>query len=344
MGGGGSKCTKQDRIDAKPDVPSDLGVTIAGSRQCAGCSLKLNQTSTTSVLTVSRNKSLLFLYPTVPLSVTFNGTTAVFNLLALYVPSPISVEHTQADAVIHCVSDTIWMYIPLKKSNSGPAVDFLSRIAGALDPATVNGLGIADPQTGMYKNVSVATGLDWSISNLVKGTDPYFTWVNGQLEQYVKSETECDRYIGWRASAGPQVIFFQNPVNVLGDDLDKIRETIGVLPPGEIKLSVSNTLYSPGEAKCPPKLPKLKLPTFKSNSDITEFAVYFAILLIAFLAIVLAVSLAMQTNGPIQYIARGISKVFSWDSSKPPPKAPSTGLTLPAGLPTGLPKLSMLRK
>jgi hypothetical protein len=337
MGGGGSKCTKQDRIDPKPDVASNLGVTIAGSKQCSGCSLTLNQTSTTSIINVTRTDKVLFLMPTVPLSVTFNGTTAVFNLLLLYIPSPISVEHTQSDAVIHCISDSIWMYIPLEKSNSGPAVDFLSTIAGVLDPASAEGLGFKDPKTGSYKQVSVATGLDWSITNLIKGTDPYFTWVNGQLEQYVKSETECDRYIGWRTTSGPQVIFFQNPVGVSSDDLERIRQTIGVLDPSEIKLSLSNVLYSPGEAKCSPKLPKLKLPTFKPDSKLTQFAVYFGILLIAFLAVVLAVSLAMQTNGPIQVIGRSLSSMFTWDS-KPPRPAPSV---LPA-LPAGLPNLSAL--
>lgn len=340
MGGGGSKCTKQDRIDPKPDIPSDLGVTIAGSKQCSGCSLTLNQTSTTSIINVTRTERALLLMPTVPLSVTFNGTTAVFNSLFLYIPSPISIEHTQADAVIHCISDSIWMYIPLQKSNSGPSVDFLSNIAGVLDPETAEGLGFKDPKTGYYKTATVATGLDWSITNLVKGTDPYFTWVNGQIEQYVKSETECDRYIGWRTTSGPQVIFFQNPVSVSGDDLDTIRQTIGVLPPNEIKLSVSNTLYSPGEAKCSPKLPKLKLPTFKPDSKLTQFAVYFGILLIAFLAVVLAVSLAMQTNGPIQVIGRSFSNLFTWDS-KPPRPAPSVLPALPA-LPAGLPNLSSL--
>jgi len=332
MGGGGSKCTKQDRIDPKPDVASNLGLTIAGSKQCSGCSLTLNQTSTTSIINVTRIKEALVLRPTVPLSVTFNGTTVVFNELALYIPSPISVEHTQADAVIHCFSDSIWMYIPLEKSNSGPAVDFLSTIAGVLDPASAEGLGFKDPKTGTYKQVSVATGLDWSITKLIKGTDPYFTWVNGELEQYVKSETDCDRYIGWRTTSGPQVIFFQNPVGVSSDDLERIRQTIGVLDPSEIKLSLSNILYSPGEANCSAKLPKLKLPTFKPDSKLTQFAIYFGILLIAFLAVVLAVSLAMQTNGPIQAIGRSLSSMFTWDS-KPPRPAPSAIPALPAGLP-----------
>lgn len=313
-----SSCTRQDHIDPKPEIAADVGVTIAGSQGCRSCALVLTQTSTTSVISVTREGSTLVLEPSVPLSVSFNGTNAVFTKLYLYTPSPISIEHTQADAVIHCISDKIWMFIPLMKSDSGDSVDFLTTIAGSLDPGTSGGLGVVDPKSGKYATMSVATGQEWSIATLVKGTDPYFTWVNGKLEQYTKSESKCDRYIGWRSLSGPQVIFFQNPVGVSSSDIDKIRETIGTVLPSKIGLSVSAPLYSAGEAHCPAKPPKLKLPTFKS-SQYTEYITYFGVLFIAFLAIVLAVTLINQQNGPVQYIARGIAKAFEWKPKPPTP-------------------------
>lgn len=316
--GNSNSCTQRDHIDPKPEIPSHVGVTIAGSQGCQSCSLVLTQTSTTSVVSVTREGGTLLLEPSVPLSVSFNGTNAVFTKLYLYTPSPLSVEQTQADAVIQCMSDKIWMFIPLMKSDSGSSVDFLTTIAGSLDPGTSEGLGIVDPKTGQYATLSVATGQEWSITSLVKGTDPYFTWVNGKLQQYTKSETPCDRYIGWKSLSGPQVIFFQNPIAVSSSDIDKIRETIGTVMPSKIGLSVSAPLYSPGEAHCPPKPPKLKLPTFKMGKY-TDFVVYFGTLLTAFLAIVLAVTLINQQNGPLQYIARGIAKAFEWKPKPPTP-------------------------
>ena len=312
MGSGGSRCTKQDVIDKKPEVRADIGVTIAGSRECTGCSLGLSQTSTSSVIQIERQGSVLYLTPTVPMSVTFNGTSAVFSWFMIVVPAPLSIEHTQADAAILCVSKEITMVLPLKKSDTGASAMFLSSIAGALDPATVDGLGIVDEKTGKYKSIHVATGQDWSINNLVKGTDPYFTWTTGDLVQYTKSESECVRNIGWKTNAGPQVIYFQNPIGITAVDIDKIRETIGVMPAEGLRLNPADVLYSPGEVSCPVKPPALKAPTFSAAPGFTDFLVYMSIILVAFFAIALAVALVMQTNGPIQYFARGISSAFRW--------------------------------
>lgn len=341
MGNGGSvfswanACIQQQRFEPRPET-TNAQLTIAGSQQCSSCSLDLLQTTTSSVITVTRNRAYLILKPSVPFTVTFNGTTAVFDTILVYVPSPMSVEHTQSDAVLHCMStnQSMWLVIPLMKTTMGESVDFLSAIAGGLDPATARGLGIIDPaRGGGYSSQTVSTGQEWSVTKLVKGTDPYFTWMNGNYELFVKSETKCERVYGWRATAGPQVIFFQNPVGISGEDIDRIRETIGTVNPRDIEFSVSNVLYSPGEAKCPPKLPSLKMPKFKVNTSINEFLVWFGIILIAFLAVVAALALIVQKDGPIQRMAYGLNRMFSWKNASSGAPAPAPALP---NLPTGL--------
>jgi len=327
MGGGGSKCSKVDRIDTKPSVTADIGVTIAGSKQCNNCSLTVSQSSSSSVIMLKRDpvtKGMLILEPTVPLSVNFNGITAVFNQVALYAPAPTSVEHVNADAVLHCISDSIWLFIPLKAGDSGPNIAFLSAITGVLDPATSAGLGIVDSKTGKYGTATAAPGQDWSIASLVNGTtDPYFTWVNGKLEQYTISDSECERHLGWKSSSGPQVIYFQNSVSVASADIARLRETVGTVLPADIGLTISNTMYSPGQSNCAPPPVKLKMPKFQPPSAVTDFVGYFIILFIAFFGVVAAVSLMLMKNGPIQYISAAISRMFDSIMPPPPPPAPA---------------------
>ena len=327
MGGGGSKCNKVDRIDPKPSVTADIGVTIAGSRQCNDCSLTVAQSSSSSVIMLKRDpvtKGMLLLEPSVPLSVNFNGTTAVFNQIALYTPAPTSVEHVNADAVLHCWSDSIWLFIPLKAGDSGPNVAFLSAITGVLDPATSAGLGIVDSKTGQYGTATAAPGQDWSIASLVNGVnDPYFTWVNGKLEQYTISDSQCERHLGWKSTSGPQVIYFQNSVTVSSSDITRLRETIGTVLPADIGLTISGTMYSPGQLNCPSPPVKLKVPKFQPPSPVIDFVGYFVILLVAFLGVVAAVSLMLMKNGPIQYIAAAISRMFDSVMPPPPPPAPA---------------------
>ena len=311
MGGGGSRCIKNTIIDKKPEVSADVGITIAGSRQCNNCNLSVAVSSSSSVITLTRNEGMLLLEPAVPLSVNFNGTTAVFNQIALYAPGPTSVEQVNADAVIECRSDELRLFIPFKASDSGDHVTFLNAIAGALDPTTAKGLGIVDPKTGKYGTAIAPTGQDWSIAKLVDGTrDPYFTWVNGTLTQYTISDSECWSRIGWKASAGPTVIYFQNSINVSSADITKIRNTIGTVSPRDVGLTINNTMYYPGQSNCAAPLPKLKLPVFQPNSGFNDYALYFGILFVAFLAVVAAVSLAMMKDGPIQMFAGGVSRLF----------------------------------
>jgi hypothetical protein len=335
MGGGGSRCTKNTRIDKKPEISADVGITIAGSSQCGNCNLSVAVSSSSSVINMSRDDKtpgILLLEPAVPLSVNFNGTTAVFNEVAFYCPAPTSVEQVNADAVIECRSDQLRLFIPFKASDSGDHATFLSAIAGALDPTTSGGLGIVDPKTGKYGTAVAPTGQDWSIASLVDGVrDPYFTWVNGKLTQYTISDSECEIHLGWKASSGPIIVYFQNSIEVSASDITKIRNTIGTVAPRDVGLTINNTKYYPGESNCPAAPPKLKLPIFQSNSAWTDYLVYFGILLIAFLGIIAAVSLLMMKDGPIQFFARGLSRTFGefGRAKGPPPPPPSSVPAIP---------------
>jgi hypothetical protein len=297
------------------------------------------------VINVSRDNEkpgILLLEPAVPLSVNFNGITAVFNQVALYTPAPTSIEHINADAVIECKSDQLRLFIPLKSSDTGEHLGFLTEIAAVLDPETAKGLGIVDPKTGKYKTAVAPTGQDWSIAGLVDGArDPYFTWVNGKLTQYTISDSECELHLGWKSSTGATMVYFQNSINVSSTDIAKIRNTIGTLSPKDAGLTINSTLYYPGQSNCPAPRPKLKLPTFNPNSAWADYAVYFGILLIAFLAVVTAVSLLLMENGPVQFFARAISNTFGGYKKLTPPSpaaapAESSLPSLPAGLPTSL--------
>lgn len=279
------------------------GVTIAGSQQCASCSLSFPQNNTASAVSMTRDwNNTIVLRPFVPFAATFNDQQFSFSELRLFHPAPMKIEGVQADAALVCLSDNLMIFIPLKRSgSSSPSLSFLNTIAGQLDPATSSGLGIVNQTTLMYEQPSVATGQEWSISNLVSGSDPYFTWVNSTLEQYVRADLACDRYIGWRSRPGPQVIYFQNPVGILSADIDKLVGTVRPVLPTSIFTNVTNPLYSSGDPHCPPPLPKIKPPTF--NMDVGGFgniAIYF------FSVLVVIVAVALVTFGIQTYTGRKV--------------------------------------
>lgn len=300
MGGGWSwtgRCIKQDHIDPKVTVNMSRGITIADSQECASCSLSFPENNTSSAAGMSRDVNTIVLRPFVPFAATFNDQQFSFSELRLFHPAPMKIEGVQADAVLQCVGENLMIFIPLKRSaSSSSSLSFLNTVAGQLDPSTSGGLGIVNSTTGAYEQPNLATGQAWSISNLVSGSDPYFTWVNSTLEQYVRADLACDRYLGWRSRAGAQVIYFQNPVGILAADIDKLVATVRPVLPTSIFTNVTNPLYSSGDAHCPPPLPKMKPQTF--NMDVGGFgnvaAYFFSVLLVIFA--VALVSFGVQTG------------------------------------------------
>ena len=318
----------------------NVGITVAGSEACKGCSLSFPLGNTASEVSVTRNKNTLVITPFSPFAATFNGKHAVFTEVRLYHPAPLRVEGVQADAVLQCMDgESMTLFIPLVKSagGSGSAVSFLSTIAAQLDPGKSSGLGIVNKDSGNYETITVPTGGDWSLTQLVDGKDPYFTWMNSELQQYTKSDSECFRRIGWKNTEGAQVIYFQNPVTVSASDIEKLTATVMPVMPASVLSTVQHPLYSKGNAKnCPPILPSLKKPGFKMDKGLNSFMTYFMILAAALLGIVVAI--AFVNSNIMKPVAAGFTRLMSWRSPKPgpPPLAPGSmpaGLKLPAGLP-----------
>ena len=322
MGGGGSRCSKRDIIEPKPSVDMNVGVTIAGSEGCASCSLSFPQGNTASAANMTRDHNTIVLRPFSPFTGTFNQRQFTFREVRLYHPAPLRVEGVQADAVLQCTDgNNIMMFIPLMRSGGFESSSaFLSAVAAQLDPTTSRGLGIVNTDTGAYEQPDIVTGQDWSLTNLVSGTDPYFTWTNSDLEQVVKSDSECLRYIGWASKPGAQVIYFQNPVAIAAADLGKLTAVVGAVMPSDVLATVTHPLYSSGQANCPTPLPKMKPQTFSIDSGLSSIFAYFLVAGAVMFGVVLAVSLV--NSGSFDDFAKQFSGMFKWSaaSQAPPPE------------------------
>ena len=313
MGGGGSKCTKKDHIDAKPSVDMNVGITVAGSQGCKECTLTFSQQNTASAVTVTRKVNTLIIRPFSPFTVTFNGQQAVFTELRLLHPGPLRVEGVQADAALQCIDEhnALMLIIPLASSSggTGSGFGFLNAISANLDAATSAGLGIVNKDTSEYEQITVNTGQDWSITNLVAETDPYFSWVNSELVQYVRLDLPCDRYLGWKSTPGAQVIYFQNPVKVSSADIDKLNATVGAVLPTDVLSTVTNPLYVAGTPRgCSPELPKLNPPSIHMDSKFLEFLSYFVSICCILLGVVGAI--AFLNSGGLKWFGDGLIRLW----------------------------------
>lgn len=265
------------------------GVTVAGSEGCKSCSLVIPVGNASSV-NMTRDGNTVVIRPIIPFAVTFQGRNFSFTELRLFHPAPVKVEGVQADAVLQCTDgNNLMVFIPFKKSDvSSPSLSFLTAIAGKLSQ-----LRVMDESTRTYGQVDVVTDV-WSLSNLVTGTDPYFAWVNSELEQYVKADTQCDRYIGWKSKAGAQVIYFRNPVGVLSSDMQTLMTTVGPVRPSAVLSSISRPLYKPGPPRAAAPQPKAAVSTFKVDAGLGYALAYFFSALFVLFAVAI-VSFAIQS-------------------------------------------------
>jgi hypothetical protein len=318
MGGGSSSFQKKEIVDPKPNAEQSGGISVATSSGCDSCVLTFDLGSTTSLVTATRvperETSLgnrIQLTPSIPLTLTFNGRRASFAQLYLYYPAPLRVEGEQADAVLECVDpDNIILFVPLKSDRSGG--DFLDTIAPRITP-TADGLGIPDPTTKEYKKIPIPTGNGWSFTSVVTAADPYFTWSDSPLEQYVISDNPFQKHIGWRPKPGPQVIYFKNPVPVASSSIDLITATIGPVKPEDVLHSVTNTMFVTGEPcaaavsdteyKQPPP-PKFKL------SGLSEVMLYIFFSIAVFFGIIAAVALVVAKDSWAYKIGTNIASWF----------------------------------
>jgi hypothetical protein len=311
-------------------VDLGVGLSIATSEQCASCSLSFPLGNTASVSGMTRDKNTIVLRPYSPFVAIFNGRQFTFSELRLYYPAPLRVEGLQADAVLQCNSGTeLEIFIPLKKgSTTGASGAFLSAVSQRLDPATSAGLGIVNKDSKAYERFDIVTGQDWSLTNLVTTSAPYFTWVDSTLEQYVKADLRCDRYLGWRSNPGPQVIYFQNPVSVASADIDKLTATVGAVMPNTVLTTITQPLYYSGSANCPAPVAKVKPPASAGvNVEmIGNIFAYFISVLLVLLAVAI-VSFGVQTVTGIRLI--GDVSATAKEITKPiPPSGPENPETV----------------
>lgn len=315
MGGGGSSFQKSTIVDPKPSTDMNVGISVAGSEGCASCTLSFDLGSTSSLVTATREddpsslKNRIVLAPSTPFTLTFNNRQAVFRKLYLYYPAPLRVEGVQADAVLQGVDgDNLMVFVPLMASGGGG--DFTTRITERLGP-TPEGLG-SPGEDKKFKTITIPTGQDWSLTNLVSATDPYFTWSNSELEQYTISDTAFVKHVGWRSKPGAQVIYFQNPVPVNAGDIQKMTLYVGPVIPGDVLSSVTHPLYAAGKANCPNPLPKLKAPKFKLSS-LSEGLINVLLLFAVFLGIIVAVALVLSPDSFLYRMGRNLAGWFdSW--------------------------------
>lgn len=129
----------------------------------------------------SENK--LTIIPNIPFELDYNGKDKIIvSKMTLFHPSPVRIENIQHDAVLTlndpADNPAYVVMIPLVSSSfNTPSTAFLSRISSRFGEAVI-------PNSAQnYREVDVATGSDWSISNLfnmsgdgISVTDSFYTW------------------------------------------------------------------------------------------------------------------------------------------------------------------------
>lgn len=185
----------------------------------------------------------LFIKPSIPFNIAFNGEQISVSTMTLFHPCPIRIENIQYDAVLTLgdVADestkTVVM-IPLKGSLSpGRSGAFISKLA-----QFIPGILMPDPATGQYKQIDVPTGKDWDLSSMFPGNPqgattvvdaPYYVWnPMPPMELYLRNTIVSPWYFpdiqqyGWKPSTATgfrKFIMLADAVPVNTFDLQTIR-------------------------------------------------------------------------------------------------------------------------
>lgn len=212
----------------------------------------VNPSSIRKVTTEGSYSSItkLFIKPSIPFKVTFNGETYTISLMTLFHPSPVRVENVQHDAMLTLgdpspanrakgsASTDAVILIPLVGSlTPGPSGDFLSKIARYLSAVTQ-----PDPATGQYNTVDIPTGNDWDLSKMFPGSPAegvtvvdagYYVWsASPGVVKATSPEVTVNPFPQadiWRyrykaaASTNLRYIMLQKPVGVNVFDMQTIR-------------------------------------------------------------------------------------------------------------------------
>lgn len=209
----------------------------------------------------------LFIHPSIPFRIKFNGQEISVSTMTLFHPSPIRVDNIQHDAVLtlgDIASDSNVLIIPLvgalRPRESGR---FISKLASYI-PATLQ----AQPGTGIFPRVNVPTGNDWNLSMLFPGSPDsgetivdvgYFVWNTvPPIEKYLKDTvqkpvtirgfpfTQTTYVYDWRSitPTGKRIIMLNKPIEISSFDLQSIKmlpATTTELPPPIMESLVYHT-------------------------------------------------------------------------------------------------------
>ena len=245
----GGSISKQDFILPFPRVPNVLtGVSISQSEGCTSgdcsscqpnqdknecCSkcqliVPANVSSSAVTLTLPTEgnfsaKTKLFIKPTIPFEVTFNGKSETFNTLTLFQPSPVRIENVQHDAVLTLGNpgdNNLVILIPLISS---PQTTDASNFVGKIVQYASSIIGTET------KTIDASTGADWNLTKIIPvgqnsiASGSFFTWNSSTYELKVVGETAFTRFLQWTPTAGPQYILMGEPVNIKPVDLEVLR-------------------------------------------------------------------------------------------------------------------------
>jgi hypothetical protein len=217
MGGGFSlpRWLVREIVDPYPADPGQRidTLSIARSQACKDCRLGVPTNLSTSSVTLKRvtagdfaptNK--VFIEPSLPFKVSWNGKETEIRQMTLYHPFPIRIENVQYDAVLSLNDpsiqgvDTVVLIPLVAGSAASPSSAFLDRIG----PQIARVLAV-NPETKAYETATAATGADWLLTNMLplNGTrvqSGYYQWFAGRgYESYKDTRNPFVHFVRWRA-------------------------------------------------------------------------------------------------------------------------------------------------
>jgi hypothetical protein len=193
------------------------------------------------------SETKVFIRPSIPFNLAFNGQALRISTMTLFHPSPIRIENIQHDAVLTLgdmdTSDFI-ILIPLAGvSIPKEQARFIGKIA-----SYIPGVLQQNPASGLYPRIDVPTGNDWNLSTIFPGTPSggqniadvgYYVWnAMPPLERYLKRTIRGDflrpdtHVYGWRpvGVTGKKFLMLSKPIEISAFDLQTIR-MLPITPP-----------------------------------------------------------------------------------------------------------------
>lgn len=246
MGGGISKLWSwavRDVVDPYPAEPGQRRDTVAIStsqtcRDTGGLSCRVGvppNISTSSVVLKRPQageysaKTKLFVEPSLPLKISWNGKVIDVTKMTLYHPFPLRIENVQYDAALSlndpADGSTTVVLIPLVAASvAAPSVEFMDKLG-----PHVPRMMAMDPETKTYLPVTVPTGTDWMLTKMlpVRGNriqSGFYQWFAGRgFDSYVDTSNPFIRHTRWRArEPRANYIVVETPANVSPSILSSI--------------------------------------------------------------------------------------------------------------------------